>query len=126
EGFPMYELMAMRTASAAKECAAWPSWAAVFMPGGRTPLPGEVFRQSEAAKTLERMAAAESRASTQGRDAGLQAARDEFYKGETAERIAAFMKAEDGLLTYDDLASYQVQVAPPVSTDYKGWQVYSC
>ncbi len=126
EGFPMYELMAMRTASAVKECHGWPSWAEVFMPGGRPPRVGELFRQADAARTLERMAAAEARASGAGRDAGLQAARDEFYKGETAERIARFMKAEGGLLTYDDLASYQVKTAPAVSTQYKDWTVYGC
>jgi gamma-glutamyltranspeptidase/glutathione hydrolase len=125
EGFPMYEVMAMRIANAAKECGRWPTWAAVFLPDGRPPRIGAIFRQTEAARTLERMAAAEARAAHAGRDAGLQAARDEFYKGETAERIARFMKEQDGLLTYDDLASYQVQVAEPVAAGYKGWRVYA-
>ena len=126
EGFPMFELTAMRIAGAEAELAGWPSSAAVFLPEGRPPRPGERFRQVEAARTLERMAAAEARASHAGRDAGLQAARDEFYKGETAERIAHFMAGEGGLLTYADLASYAVQTAPPVSTGYRGWRVYAC
>lgn len=126
EGFPVYETLTMRITSAADQGKQWPTWAAVFLPGGRPPRPGEVFRQSEAAGALQRMASAERRASVNGRDAGLQAARDEFYKGETAEAIAAFYRAEGGLLTYDDLAGYQVQVAPPVSTTYNGWTVYAC
>lgn len=126
EGFPMYELMAMRIARAAPLLARWPSSAALFLPNGQPPRPGERFRQVEAARTLERMAAAEARASHAGRDAGLQAARDEFYKGETAERIARFMAEQGGLLTYDDLASYSVQVASPVSIGYRGWRLYAC
>lgn len=126
DGFPMYELMAMRIARAAKQLSNWPSSAAVFLPEGRAPRPGERFRQPEAAATLERMAAAEARASHAGRDAGLQAARDEFYCGETAEQIARFMAAEGGLLAYDDLASYSVRLEPPVSTDFRGWRVYAC
>ena len=126
DGFPMYELMAMRIARAAEQLARWPSSAALFLPSGRSPRPGERFRQPEAGRTLERMAGAEARAAHAGRDAGLQAARDEFYRGETAERIARFMAEEGGLLTYDDLASYQVQTAPPVSTEYHGWRVYAC
>lgn len=126
DGFPMYELMAMRVAREAKLLATWPTSAALFLPDGRPPRPGERFRQVEAARTLERMAAAEARASHAGRDAGLQAARDEFYKGETAERIARFMAEQDGLLTYDDLASYSVQTPEPVAAGYRGWQVYAC
>src|SRR5262249_31294326 len=90
------------------------------------PRPGERFRQVEAARTLQRMAGAERAASHAGRDAGLLAARDEFYRGETAERIARFMHDHDGLLTYEDLASYAVQEAAPVSAHYRDWQVYAC
>jgi gamma-glutamyltranspeptidase/glutathione hydrolase len=126
EGYPMFELMAMRIAGAQEELASWPSSAAVFLPEGRPPRPGERFRQVEAARTLERMAAAEAHAASAGRDAGLKAARDEFYKGETAEQIARFMADQGGLLTYADLASYAVQTAAPVSTEYRGWRVYAC
>jgi gamma-glutamyltranspeptidase/glutathione hydrolase len=125
EGFPVYETLAMRIANAAGHGQEWPTWGAVFMPEGRPPRTGELLLQREAGRTLERMADAERRASGGGRDAGLQAARDEFYKGETAERIARYMRAEGGLLTYDDLASYHVQVADPVSAQYNGWRVYT-
>lgn len=125
DGFPMYELMSMRLAREAKLLSGWPTSAELFLPGGRAPRPGERFVQAEAARTLERMAAAEARASHAGRDAGLQAARDEFYKGETAERIARFITGEGGLLTYDDLASYKVHTAAPVQGAYGDWQVYA-
>lgn len=126
DGFPMYELMAAAITRAAKSLARWPTSAALFLPAGRPPRPGERFRQVEAARTLERMVAAERAASQNGRDAGLRAARDEFYKGETAERISAFMRAEGGLLTSDDLAAYAVEVAPPVRASFHEWTVYAC
>lgn len=126
EGFPMYELMSMRIAREAKLLAQWPTSVALFLPEGRPPRPGERFRQVEAARTLERMAAAESRAAHLGRDGALQAARDEFYKGETAERIARFMAEQGGLLTSDDLASYAVQTPAPVETAFWGWRVFAC
>ena len=126
DGFPTYELMAARIAANEATLRQWPSTAALFLPDGHPPRAGQIFRQPALARTLERMADAERRASPGGRDAGLQAARDEFYRGETAERIAAFIAAEGGLLGYDDLAGWAVEEAPPVAVDYHGTRVYAC
>jgi gamma-glutamyltranspeptidase/glutathione hydrolase len=126
DGFPMYELMASRIAANERSLRQWPTTAALFLPDGRPLHPGERFRQPALARTLERMAAAETRASAGGRDAGLRAARDEFYRGAIAEEIAAFIEAEGGLLSYDDLAAFQVEEAPPLSIDYRETRVYAC
>ena len=126
EGFPMFEILSMHIAREAHQLRRWPTSAALFLPEGRAPWPGERFRQVEAAATLERMAAAEARAAHLGRDTALVAARDAFYKGEIAEQISRFNHQEGGLLTYDDLATYHVKVEPPVSVRFREWQVYAC
>jgi gamma-glutamyltranspeptidase/glutathione hydrolase len=126
DGFPMYEVMASRIAANERTLRRWPSTLAVFLPNERPPRPGERFRQPALARTLERMVAAETRASPGGRDAGLLAARDEFYRGTIADEIAAFMADEGGLLTRGDLAGFAVEEAPPVSVDYRGIRVYAC
>lgn len=126
DGFPMYEVMASRIAANDRTLSRWPTTAALFLPEGRPPHPGERFRQPALATMLERMVAAEARASAAGRDAGLLAARDEFYRGAIAEEIAGFIEAEGGLLSYDDLAGFQVEEAPPLSVDFRGARVYGC
>ncbi len=74
--------------------ARYPSNAAIFLPGGRVPQPGERFVQSDLARTLTYMAdqdrAAPDRAS------GLRAAHDAFYRGDIARRIVDFIQAEGG------------------------------
>jgi gamma-glutamyltranspeptidase / glutathione hydrolase len=126
EGFPMYEVMASRIASNERMLARWPTTAGLFLPDGCPPYPGERFRQPALARTLERMVAAEGRASAAGRDTGLQATRDEFYRGSIAEEIAGFIAAEGGLLAYDDLAGFAVEETAPIAVDYRGTRVYGC
>ena len=106
-GFPMHHFMASNLKEDAEQMRRWDSWAAIFLPGGRPPEPGEVFVQKDLARTMRRFVAAEARRRNRGREAGLQAARDLFYRGEIAREIAAFYQSQGGLLTYDDLASCQ-------------------
>ena len=61
-----------------------------------------------------------------GRQAGLRAARDLFYRGDIAREIAAFYASQDGLLTYDDLAAFQVQVEEPVRARFREYEVFTC
>ena len=72
------------------------------------------------------MAAAEKKALASGasRTAAIDAVRDYFYRGEIAHRIDAFMRANDGLLRYEDMAAFKLQPEEPVSTDYRGYKVY--
>ena len=71
---------------------AWPSTAAVFLPNGRPPETGEMFRQTDLAASLQYMADEEKAAASRGREAGLEAARDAFYRGDIARKIVAFIK----------------------------------
>jgi gamma-glutamyltranspeptidase/glutathione hydrolase len=96
------------------------------MPDGQVPMPGEVFRQPNLARTLRSMVAAEKKAVAAGgnRNAGIDAVRDYFYRGDIAHRIDTFMKENDGLLRYEDMAAFKLQPEEPVSVDYRGYKVY--
>ena len=104
----------------------WPDSKKTFLPEGRVPLPGEIFHQPNLARTLRSMAAAEKKALAAGasRAAAIDAVADYFYRGDIAHRIDAFMKANGGLLRYDDMAAFKLQPEEPVSTDYHGYKVY--
>ena len=104
----------------------WPSSRRVFMPDGRVPLPGEIFRQPDLARTLRGMAEAERKAlaAGQNRVAAIDAVRDYFYRGEIARKIDAFSKDNHGLLRYEDFAAFHLQPEEPVSTTYRGFEVY--
>src|SRR6059058_3167812 len=106
DGFPMYPLMAASLKRHEADHRAWPSTAEIFLPNGRPPETGEVFRQTDLAASLQYMADEERTAAPRGREAGLEAARDAFYRGDIARKIVAFMKQEGGLLSAEDLADY--------------------
>ena len=100
---------------------------ATFFPGGRQLQQGEIVRQPDLAKTFHRLIAVEAAAAkTGGREAGLRAARDFFYKGDIAREIDAFSKANGGLMDYDDLANFSVKIEEPVSTNFRGYDVFAC
>jgi gamma-glutamyltranspeptidase/glutathione hydrolase len=125
-GFPMHHFMAANLKDGAEQMSRWKSSAAIFLPGGRPPAPAEVFVQKDLGRTMRRMVAAEASARSRGREAGLEAARDLFYRGEIAREIAAFYESEGGLLTYDDLASFRAQVEEPVRARFHEYDVYTC
>ena len=90
------------------------------------PEPGEVFKQTDLAATLRKLVEAEQQALASGKDrkAAIYAAYDRFYKGDIAREIARGVKEEGGLITEQDLASWKVRIEEPVSTSYKGIEVY--
>jgi gamma-glutamyltranspeptidase/glutathione hydrolase len=126
DGFPMYPLMAASLKKHAERHASWPSSAAVYLPGGRPPEPGEVFRQSELGTSLQYMADEEKAAAGRGREAGLEAARDAFYRGDIARKIIAFMREEGGLLSAEDLADYHSPVGPPERRRFGDLEIFTC
>jgi gamma-glutamyltranspeptidase/glutathione hydrolase len=105
---------------------AWPSSAKVYLPGGRLPEVGEIFKNPDLGHTFRRLIDAEQRGKGQGREQGLTAAREAFYKGEIAHIIAAHAKAHGGLLTAEDFATFRVQIEEPVTLNYRGYDVYKC
>ena len=104
----------------------WPSSAKHFMPEGRVPLPGEVFRQPDLAHSIRGMVDAEKKVLAAGgnRTAGIDAARDYFYRGEIAKKIDEFSRAHQGLLRYEDMAAFKLTPEDPVSTEFHGARVY--
>ena len=136
-GFPMYNML--REILLAKEEAfrtEWPTSAKAFLPGGRIPEVGEIYHQPLWAATFKKALRAEKDAASKGRDAGLQAARDFYYKGEIAEKIAEFVRDTEimdgtgtphrGLLEYDDMVGYTALVEEPSMVNYRGIDVLKC
>jgi len=104
----------------------WPTSKGHFMPNGVAPRVGEIFHQPDLARTLRAMVEAEKKALASGatRAAAIDAVRDYFYRGEIAKKIDAFSKANNGLLRYEDMAAFKLEVEEAVSTTYKGYKVY--
>lgn len=126
DGFPMHAFMSDHIGEQAEGYRQWPSSRDIYLPRGRPPRPGEVFVQRDLARTLQYMADAEKARAGAGREAGLQAARDAFYKGDIAAAIADYHRANGGLLTMEDMATYQVRIEPTVPVEFGGMEVHCC
>ena len=90
------------------------------------PEPGEIFRQPDLAATLRQLVEAEQRARRGGasrRDAIL-AAYERFYRGDIAQEFVRGLREEGGLVTLEDLAGWKVKIEEPLSTTYRGIEVY--
>lgn len=125
DGFPVYPMLRHTLLGSAEQLRRWPSSAAHFMPGGRVPELGELWRQPDLVRTLERLGEAEARAGGD-RAAGFSAVRDLFYRGEMARQMVECNRADGGLMALEDLASYQVEVGEPVRSTYRGYEVCAC
>ncbi|MCC7047310.1 MAG: gamma-glutamyltransferase [Alphaproteobacteria bacterium] len=126
EGFAMHPLMAEVVRDSQAEYARYPSSAAIYLPGGRPPRPGDLFVQADLARTLQFMADEEKKAAGRGRAAGLKAARDAFYAGDIARAIVEFHRKEGGWLSAEDMAGFDAPIEKPVSVRYKDYDVYTC
>lgn len=111
-------------ANGRRDAAAWAATREIFFPGGKALAAGAVVVQRDLGRTFRRLMAAERAAA--GREAGLQAARDLFYRGELAEEMVRFNREQGGLLAREDLAGFAAKEEPPVSIDYKGTEVVTC
>jgi len=124
-GFPVSAFSAYQMGANVDKYRRWPTSVALYLRDGRAYRMGEVLVQRELAETLNRMVAAEKR-SGGSRAAGVRAARDEFYRGETAKRIAEFHRANEGPLALADLADFAVEVEPALRTRFGGLEVAAC
>jgi gamma-glutamyltranspeptidase/glutathione hydrolase len=126
DGYAIDEMRARSIASSRPFFDAWPATKAHFMPNGQPPIVGEIFRQPDLARTLRSMADAERKALAAGanRQSAIDAVRDYFYRGEIARKIDAFSKENKGLIRYEDMAAFKLEVEEPVSTTYRGYHVY--
>src|SRR5439155_22158111 len=103
----------------------WPRSSALCLRDGRALRTGEVLVEAELGETLRRIMRAESKAGG-SREAGIRAARDEFYRGETAKRIAEFHRTEDGPLTAEDLAAFEVEVSQALRGRFRDYEMAVC
>jgi len=108
-GFPVSETIAYYLERSVSARVGYPGFAETFMPNGRMPAKGEMFSNPRLAKTYEVIA-----------DGG----RDAFYRGDIARKIGSYMTEHGGLLRYEDLATHSSEWITPVSTNYRGWDVY--
>jgi gamma-glutamyltranspeptidase/glutathione hydrolase len=100
--------------------------AAVTARKRESPEPGEIFRQPELAATLRKLVETEQQALKAGksRKEAMYAAYDRFYKGDIARELVRGVAEQGGLFTADDLARWQVHIEEPLSTNYRGVEVY--
>ena len=109
EGFPVTETIAYYFTLNKQRFQDYPKFKEVWMANGDVPKTGEIFKNPALGNTLETLA-----------DKGLS----EFYTGDIARITAAFIQAQGGFLSYDDLASYRPEWVQPISTDYRGYEVW--
>jgi gamma-glutamyltranspeptidase/glutathione hydrolase len=109
EGFPVTEVIAYYLQKGTELLKDYPNIKEVYMPGGKAPAKGEIFRNPLLASTLEKI---------------VKGGRNEFYRGTIARSIDAFMKAQGGFLTFDDLSRHHSEWIDPVSTNYRGYDIW--
>lgn len=108
-GFVVSPMIARQWAAQVSLLAAQPGFSAAFLPNGRAPRAGEVFRFPDHASTLEKIAASNGAA---------------FYQGQLAEAIAAHAQSHGGVMTVADLAAHQADWVTPISHGYRGYTVH--
>jgi gamma-glutamyltranspeptidase/glutathione hydrolase len=109
DGFPVTEIIAEAWAANAAGLSGFPGFAETFLVEGRAPRKGEIFRNRGLASTLTAIA---------------EGGRDAFYRGELAREIDRFVKSAGGFLGYQDLAGHRSEWVEPVSTSYRGFEVW--
>ncbi len=109
DGFGVSEIIGWQWADEEATLARDPNAAAVFLPGGHAPRPGELFRNPKLAASLETLA----------REGAVS-----FYRGAIARQIAADMSRRGGLLSATDLAEHHSDWVEPISTTYRGYRVF--
>lgn len=97
----------------------------IYLARGRIPKVGEVYTNADLAETYKKIVAAEEKARFLGRKRAIEAARDVFYKGEIAHAIVTYYQKMGGLITAKDLADYKAEWTEPISTTYRGYEIYT-
>jgi gamma-glutamyltranspeptidase/glutathione hydrolase len=109
DGHPVHETIAYYWALSVPRLAKWPGFTEQFTIDGRAPRTGELWKNPYLADTLEKIA---------------RGGREAFYEGEIARTIDAYFKANDGFLSYEDMAAHRGEWVEPVGTNYRGYDVW--
>ncbi|MGD8362574.1 MAG: gamma-glutamyltransferase [Gemmatimonadota bacterium] len=131
EGYPMEADAIRRIISNADEIREWPYSRALFFTHpddeeNPAPREGEIFRQPDLRDMLGKLVETErdARAGGMSRKEAIYAAYDRFYRGDIAQELVRSTREQGGLFTMEDLDRWQVHIEEPVSTSYKGIEVY--
>ena len=130
EGYPIEAQTANSIERGKAEIKKWPYSTKVFLPhlGEKREAPdaGEIFVQKDLLATLQKLVDAEQQLLKKGktRKEAIYAAYDRFYKGDIAKEIARGTQEQGGLITEQDLANWKVKIEEPMTTNYRGIDVY--
>jgi gamma-glutamyltranspeptidase/glutathione hydrolase len=134
EGYPIEASQADNMERRREVLSRWSTSVEVFLPHldpenadrRAAPVAGEIFRQKDLLATLTKLVDAEAEALKSGksRKDAIYAAYDRFYRGDIAEEIVRSSREHGGLFTLEDLDRWQVHIEDPVTTNYKGIDVY--
>jgi len=125
-GFPVNASLERALTRARPIAERWPSTARIYLPRGRAPKEGEIFVEADLARTFQTLVRVENQNARRVRAAAIEAVRDYFYCGPIAKQISDFCKQAGCLLREGDFAAYHARVEEPLSTTYRGAQVYKC
>ncbi len=124
-GFPMRNSTAQAIQRQLKFFESWPGNKKYWLKAdGSQYKPGETIKLPTLARTLHRMIDAERAAKAKGRNAGIIAARDRFYKGDIAQEMVAFLQKNGAPFDASDFAEYYARIEEPAKTTYRGYTVY--
>ena len=108
-GFPVSELIAYYLKNSSERFKDYPNFAETWMVNGKTPSKGEIFKNTDLANTYKLVATSYG---------------DDFYNGSIANKITSFIQSQGGLLTNVDMSNYSPEWVTPVSTNYRGYDVW--
>ncbi|RIJ46743.1 gamma-glutamyltransferase [Maribellus luteus] len=108
-GFPLSELIAYYWGRNAQSLKKYPGFEEIFMPDGKAPEKGEIFKNPYLANTLKLLA---------------EKGRDEFYKGEIAQKIVSYIREQGGFLSMRDFEDHRSEWVEPISVNYRGYDVW--
>ena len=124
-GFPLRPLTARAIEANLEFMEAWPENQRFWLkPDGSLYAAGETIKFPTLADTLTKMVEAERAQAHLGREQGIAAARNRFYKGDIAEAMVAFLQEHGAPFELSDFAEFYSRVEEPTSTDYRGYTIY--
>tara|TARA_Y100000739_G_scaffold84393_1_gene71877 strand:- start:3308 stop:4993 length:1686 start_codon:yes stop_codon:yes gene_type:complete len=109
DGFPVSELVSYYMKNASNNFKKYPNFKETYYINDSTPKKGQIFKNPDLAKTLRVIA---------------KKGKKGFYEGEVANSIANFIQDQGGFLSYDDLKNHKSEWIDPVSTNYRGYDVW--
>ena len=109
KGFPITETIAYYLEKSKDKYNKYPNFSEVWLKDGEMPKKGQIFKNPQLARTLQIIA---------------ERGRKGFYEGEIAKTIVDFIQSQGGFLSYEDLSEFHSEWVEPVSTNYRGYDIW--